>query len=228
VKPYAAVVARLLKEKRPRSLLDAPCGKGWLGGELDFDCRIEGVDLYGSAPERYARFEAADLDAGLPEGLGRYEAVACCEGLEHLGNPLLFLRSAHRHLEAGGLLVVTTPNVWYPEARLQYLLRGFFPGFPSLAGSIRPGTHMHITPWSFAQLYLYLRLAGFEAIRLHDVPGDPRPKRLYEWLLGLPQYLYCRAKARRARSDEEREYWRDAGRRQSVWGRRLVVSAMRA
>ena len=228
MKSYEAVVAGLLREKRPRTVLDAPCGGGWLAARIDFDCRLDGVDLYGQRPERYARFEAADLDAGLPEALGRYDAVVCCEGIEHLGNPLLFLRSAHRHLESGGLLVVTTPNMWYPESRLQYLLRGFFPGFPSLAGSIRPGTHMHITPWSFPQLFLYLRLAGFDAIRLHDLEEDPRPKRLYEWLLGLPQYLYCKARARRARNDEERAYWRDAGRRQSVWGRRLVVSAMRA
>lgn len=151
----------------------------------------------------------------------------CCEGLEHFGNPELFLRTAFRHLEAGGLLIVTTPNVWYPEARLQYLLRGFFPSFPSLAGKIRRGTHMHIMPWSFPQLYLYLSLAGFGTIRLHEV-DEPKPKRLYEWVLGWPQYLYCMSKTRKAASEEERSYWRQAGSRQSVWGRRLVVSAIRA
>ena len=57
---------------------------------------------------------------------------------------------------------------------------------------------------------------------------EPRPKRLYEWLVGLPQYLYCASRARKAAGDEERRYWAQAGSRQSVWGRRLVVCAIRA
>jgi hypothetical protein len=125
------------------------------------------------------------------------------------------------------MLIVTTPNVWYPASRLQYLLRGFFPSFPSLAGKIRRGTHMHLMPWSFPQLHLFLTLAGFARVRLHDV-GEPKPRRLFEWLVGLPQYLYCASKARKAAGEDERSYWTQAGSRQSVWGRRLVVSAIRA
>jgi SAM-dependent methyltransferase len=226
VKAHEAVVAALMREKRPRTLLDAPCGSGWLRGQLDFDCRIDGIDLYGAAPPGYAAFQTADLDAGLPASLGEYEAIACCEGLEHFGNPVLFLRSAFGHLGPGGLLVVTTPNVWHPAARLQYFLRGFFPGFPSLAGRIQRGSHMHIMPWSFPQLFLYLKLAGFASIRLHEV-SEPKPKHLYEWPLALPQRLYCRSRERRAEDDEERDYWRQAGSRQSLLGRRLVVSAIR-
>jgi SAM-dependent methyltransferase len=226
VKPHESVVAALLRERRPRSLLDAPCGNGWLGNQIDFDCRIDGVDLYGQPPPGYASFQTADLDGGLPAALGEYDAIACCEGLEHLGNPVLFLRSAFRRLRPGGTLVVTTPNVWHPAARLQYFLRGFFPGFPSLAGRIRPGSHMHIMPWSFPQLFLYLRVAGFDAIRLHDV-DEPKPKRLYEWPLALPQRLYCSSRERCAENDEERDYWRQAASPQSLFGRRLVVSAIR-
>ena len=227
MKSYRPVVARLLEEKRPTTVLDAPCGSGWLAGLVQFDCSLDGVDLVGAAPAGYRGFRHADLDCGLPDDLGQYHAIVCCEGLEHLGNPHLFLRSAYRHLQAAGMLVVTTPNVWYPASRLQYLWRGFFPGFPSLAGKIQRGSHMHVTPWSFPQLYLYLSLAGFTSIRLHDVP-EARPKRLYEWLLGLPQHLYCASKARRSASDVERAYWQQAGSRQSIFGRRLVASAMRA
>ena len=227
MKSYQPVVARLLDELRPKTVLDAPCGSGWLAGMLRFDCSLDGIDLFGRTPASYRSFHAADLDEGLPETLGEYDAIVCCEGLEHLGNPGLFLRCALRHLRAAGTLVVSTPNVWYPGSRLQYLMRGFFPGFPSLAGRIRRGTHMHIMPWSFPQLYLYLSLAGFDRIRLHDVP-EARPKHAYEWLLGLPQHLYCAAKARNAPSEAERSYWLQAGSRQSLFGRRLVVSAMRA
>jgi SAM-dependent methyltransferase len=226
VKAHEGVVAALVRQVRPPTLLDAPCGTGWLANQIDFDCRVDGVDLYGQAPPKYAGFHAVDLDGGLPAALGRYGAIVCCEGLEHFGNPALFLRSAAAHIEPGGMLIVTTPNVWHPAARLQYLVRGFFPGFPSLVGRIRPGSHMHITPWSFPQLFLYLRLAGFQTIRLHEV-DEPKPKHLYEWPLGLPQRAYCSSRARRSSTEEERDYWRQAGSRQSVWGRRLVVSAIR-
>ncbi len=227
MKGYQPVVARLLRERRPATVLDAPCGSGWLAAQLDFDRQLDGIDLFGQAPPGYRSFRTADLDAGLPAELGRYEAITCCEGLEHFANPELFLRSAHHHLAPGGMLVVTTPNVWYPASRLQYLLRGFYPGFPSLAGKVKRGTHMHLLPWSFPQLHLFLTLAGFRDIRLHEV-DEPRPKRLYEWPLGLPQFWYCAFKARRAPGAEERSYWTQAGSRQSVWGRRLVVAAIRA
>lgn len=84
---------------------------------------------------------------------------------------------------------------------------------------------MHIMPWSFPQLFLYLTLTGFKGIALHDI-DEPKPKRAYEWLLGLPQHLYCAQKRRAAKNEEERAFWSFVGSRQSVFGRRLVVSSV--
>ena len=67
---------------------------------------------------------ATALDLELPGDLAKYDAIVCCEGIEHFGNPESFFRSTHRHLSQGGMLVITTPNTWYPGARLQFLLRG--------------------------------------------------------------------------------------------------------
>jgi hypothetical protein len=124
-------------------------------------------------------------------------------------------------------LIITTPNVWYPQAKLQYLLRGFFPSFPCLVGKIQRGTHMHIMPWSFAQMFLFLKLYGYSNIRLHDVP-EKKPKHLYERVFGTPQRMYCLARAGKAGTEEERLFWQDAGSWQSVYGRRLVISATTA
>lgn len=162
---------------------------------------------------------------GFPSDLGRYEAIVCCEGLEHFGSPDLFFKSAREHLTPGGQLIVTTPNVWFPGARLQFLLRGFFPSFPCLVGRIDRGTHMHIVPWSFPQLYLFFRLNGFAEITLHDI-DEPKPKRLYERFLGFPQWLYCRRRLAKSPTDEERAFWSFAGSRQSIFGRRLVVAGV--
>ena len=86
---------------------------------------------------------------------------------------------------------------------------------------------MHIMPWSFPQLFLYLRLTGFDVITLHSL-DEPKPKRTYEWLVGAPQLLYCARKSRRAKTEEEIAFWSHAGSRQSLFGRRLVVSAIAA
>ena len=224
MKPYQPVVASILNRLRPASILDAPSGNGWLKGLLRFETSIDGLDLFALPPEGYARFSNVDLDMGLPNDLGLYQAIVCCEGIEHFGNPNLFFKTAREHLAPGGKLIVTTPNIWFPAARLQFFLRGFFPGFPCLVGRIERGTHMHIMPWSFAQLYLFLRINGFGEITLHDI-DEQKPKRMYERLLGLPQTLYCRHKRAKAQTEEERIFWSFTGSAQSIYGRRLVVSA---
>lgn len=83
---------------------------------------------------------------------------------------------------------------------------------------------MHIMPWSFPQLYLYLRLNGLDNITLHDI-DEPKPKRFYERIIGIMPMLYCRHRKKKASSTEEHDYWQQAGSRQSIFGRRLVVSA---
>ncbi len=127
-------------------------------------------------------------------------------------------------MEAPGLLIVTTPNIWYPAARLQYLMRGFFPSFPCLIGKIARGSHMHIMPWSFPHLYLYLKLAGFTDIQLHEEELS-RPKHFWERLFALPQALYCRHRLKKARDPDEIDFWRQAGSGPSLFGRHIIVTA---
>jgi SAM-dependent methyltransferase len=226
-KAYMPVVAALLAQARARQVLDAPCGNGWLARMVD-GVALEGIDLYAGTPPGYRAVHAHDLNDGLPAAvLSRgYDAVVSCEGIEHVSNPLRLLQAAWQALRPGGLLVLTTPNTWHPAARLQYALRGFFPGFPSLVGRIQPGSHMHVMPWNYPSLYLHLRLAGFESIRIHATAG-PQPKHLLEWLLGWPAQLYCRHRERTSATAEERVFWQDAGSRASIFGRRLVVSGHR-
>lgn len=206
------------------SVLDAPCGGGWLARALGQRAAVDGIDLYTETAPGYRKFWKHDLDAGLPEDCRGYDLICCCEGLEHVGSPLLLLRHFHRSLRDGGQLVITTPNVWYPQSRLQFAFRGFFPSFPPLPDRVRPGTHMHITPWSYPQLYVFLKLAGFHPPRLIPEPLS-QAKHLHELVLGWPAKCYCRAKAKHAQSEEEREFWQQAGSTQSLLSRHLMVAA---
>ncbi len=86
---------------------------------------------------------------------------------------------------------------------------------------------MHIMPWSYPHLFLFLKLNGFENVALHDV-NEKKPKRVYEYILGLPQRMYCYQKRKDASTQEERDFWTTAGSKQSIYGRRLVISATKA
>lgn len=216
-----------LRDRPLGAVLDAPCGGGWLARALGGRAAVDGIDLYADTAPGYRRLWQHDLDTGLPADCRDYDLACCCEGLEHVGSPLLLLRDFHRCLRPDGLLVITTPNVWFPQARLQFAFRGFFPSFPPLADRVRPGTHMHITPWTYPQLYVFLKLAGFNPPRLIPEPLS-HAKHLHELLLGLPAKWYCRGKARRAATEEERFFWEQAGSEQSLLSRHLMIAATKA
>lgn len=221
------VVVALLNKLKPHSLLDVPSGNGWLRARLPESVVMDGIDLYADPMAGYRTIHKGDLDKGIATALPVFDVVVSCEGIEHFGNPLLFLETAREHLPVGGTLIVTTPNIWYPAARLQFLMRGFFPSFPSLAGKIVRGSHMHIMPWSFSQLYLYLKLSGYDEIELHEEPLS-RPGHWWERIFAVPQFSYCRSRLRRAKSDEEKRFWEMAGRPGSVLGRHLIVSGKKS
>jgi len=222
-----ARVLNILNDRSPSTVLDAPCGEGWLSERLAYrPDRLDGIDLYTSPRGSYTSVEHEDLDYGLPRDLPKYDCIVSCEGLEHFRNPDLFLKTAREHLLPDGFLLLTTPNVWYPAARLQYLMRGFHPGFPCLAGKIQRGTHMHLQPWSYPQLYLFLQLNGFDRITLHEQPMS-RPKHLLERAVALPQRIYCRRRLREAITGEERDFWRTVMSPPSLYGRNLLVVAER-
>ena len=218
-------LTKFLEEKRFSSVLDVPSGDGWLRKALVPETSMDGIDLFEEKPDGYSKFWSYDLENGIPEDATGYDLVCCCEGIEHVGNPLNLLRSFNRALSDGGMLVVTTPNVWYPQAKLQYLIRGFFPSFPSLVDTqIKFGSHMHITPWCYPQLYLYFKLAGFSPPVLIEEPLS-KPKHFHERLLGIPSKLYIRSKVKKSKSEEERTFWQTAGSEGSRLGRHLIVFA---
>jgi len=225
MKSFMPAVVAVLKKHQSKKILDAPCGGGWLSAMIDWNAAVDGIDLFDDSARGYQRIYKHDLDKGLPPGLGKYDAIASCEGIEHLGNPLLFLEHCRDHLNDNGVLIISTPNTWHPASRLKFFTRGFFPGFPSLGGKVARGTHMHIMPWSFPSLWLYMKLAGFSSIRLIDL-DVPKPKYLIEKLLAIPQKFYCKRYLKKSRSQEEIDYWTHAGSDQSLYGRQLVVCAI--
>ncbi len=71
------------------------------------------------------RSVAADLNQPFARlGEGAFDVVVAIEVIEHLQDPIAFLRSVRSLLAPGAVAVVTTPNVDGFSSRLRYLRRG--------------------------------------------------------------------------------------------------------
>lgn len=226
--PYYPVVLSILEERRARTVLDAPCGDGWLGQHLKktgSDIALDGVGLWQFPPEDggYRSVAEQNLDQPMAQ-THKYDAVTCCEAIHLLTNPGVALASFAANLRPGGTVIITTPNTWYMRSRLQFFLRGFHSGFRSAAGKKVGETYITYFPFSFTQLHLLLTHYGYDNITLHEV-DEPKPLRWIEHVLAVPGRLYCRLWRRKAKTPEEVRYWEQAGSTQSVHGRWLVVSA---
>ena len=94
-------VVEFLLTKKFKTVLDVPSGNGWLYQMLPKGTVIDGIDLFENKQEGYRDFWQHDLDEGLPSAVGKYDLICCCEGIEHVGNPLLLLRSFYNALNKG-------------------------------------------------------------------------------------------------------------------------------
>jgi hypothetical protein len=52
-----------------------------------------------------------------------------------------------------------------------------------------------------------------------------KAKHWHEHLLAIPARLYCRSRARKAKTDEEKNFWQTAATEASLMGRHLIVAA---
>jgi hypothetical protein len=65
-KEYIPVVAAILRERAPASVLDAPCGNGWLRAALTPATALDGIDLYGERPDGYRDFASPISTTAFP------------------------------------------------------------------------------------------------------------------------------------------------------------------
>jgi len=109
------LMARWLPARRRGLLLDVGCGGGdALMALRQFGWEVEGTDV-DEASVRLARSRGLTVHQGdlstLMLGQQNYDAVTMSHSIEHVFDPLDFLRRAFRLLKPGGTLVVITPNV---------------------------------------------------------------------------------------------------------------------
>jgi len=119
-------VIKLLAGERRGTLVDLGAGDGTLAERL----REEGFDVTAvdamTDDFRPADIEvmAADLNEGIPFADGRFQLVVSTEVIEHLENPWFFMRELYRITEPGGVVIISTPNLFNVYVRAWYALTG--------------------------------------------------------------------------------------------------------
>jgi SAM-dependent methyltransferase len=134
------------------SLLEVGCGYGFLLEEAKpyFDYRA-GIDFSGaveSARARADRVYQGDLDA-IPDQ-ERFDCIILVSVIEHVHQPVEFLRKLRARLRPGGKVVVATPNV---DSLFRRLLGPRWPAFQVIPE--------HVAFYNRATLSALMAKAGF-------------------------------------------------------------------
>ena len=155
-----------------RDVIDVGCGAGRVGAALKNrqECRVVGVerDPAAAAAARtrldfVVEGDAETLDWPFPEQ--SFDAVVCGDVLEHLRDPLAFLRRVRAWLRPESVLVASLPNVRHHSV-VRGLLAGDWTYEP--AGLL---DHTHLRFFTRREVEKLLFRAGFGVPHLVPVPG---------------------------------------------------------
>ena len=177
----AWAVGRLLPVEQIRSFLDVGTGYGYLLREMQlrYDIQGKGVEL-SEQESRYGKDELGlDITNGsLSEpGLAArsFDLVACFEVIEHIPNPVAFMKALIGYVKPGGYLVVMTDNFecqvardlgpsfpkWIPHSHISHFgpktLESLFDD-----QGIRIVGRLSYTPWELLARLQHYRLRGIQ------------------------------------------------------------------
>lgn len=163
-------VLDLFKDAPAGRILDVPAGHGAFAQKLtqlgyaDIDCLDIAADSF-ALEHPGVRFRQHDVINPLPFADGTFDYVFSIEGIEHFENPWTFIKELCRVLKPGGRLFISTPNTFSVDARVKYLLAGYYPRFRPLMLNpdkvmVQPVDDAHISPIYFWQLNFFLLQGG--------------------------------------------------------------------
>jgi SAM-dependent methyltransferase len=166
---YPAVL-ELFRDAPGGRILDVPAGHGAFAQEL-LKLGYDNIDCLDIAADSFVlehpgvRFHQHDVINALPFADATFDYVFTIEGIEHFENPWTFVKELCRVLKPGGRLFISTPNTFSVDARLKYLVSGYFPRFRPLMLEpdkvmSQPVDDAHISPIYFWQLNFFLMQGG--------------------------------------------------------------------
>lgn len=194
---YPAVL-EFFKDAPPGRILDVPAGHGAFAQELlkrgygDIDCLDIAEETF-ALSDPGVRFTRHDVIDPLPFPDAHFDYVFSIEGIEHFENPWSFAKELCRVLKPGGRLIISTPNTISVDARVKYLLAGYYPRFRPLMLDpdkvmVQPVDDAHISPIYYWQLNYFLRQGGVTIRRV----GTNALVRKRQWIKRALENLLAR------------------------------------
>ncbi len=138
------------------SVLDVGCGAGHFRAHLGH-ARYQGVDLHGdaAAPD-ISREPIGDHAARWPEA---YDLVCAFQVIEHVADPLGFVRDMLRALRPGGTLILCAPL--HPSPLTE------------IPNNLVNGPPHHLTWWNVGAFGALCAAAGLEPLRIEALAPSP-------------------------------------------------------
>jgi SAM-dependent methyltransferase len=119
---FSRVVDFILRHRPGGRLLEVGCAYGFFLQEARRTFEVIGIELAQDAAE-HARKSGLQVISGIADEetlrpLGIFDAIVLLDVIEHLPDPLGTLALCARHLNPGGIIVMTTGDFGSPVARL--------------------------------------------------------------------------------------------------------------
>jgi SAM-dependent methyltransferase len=188
---------QLLLSTKPKLVLDAGCGDGYVSSliQLSTGAEVFALDVSFGAIEsaRSKGIKARQLDISseeFPFEGATFDAVYATEVLEHLLDPDFAVTEMNRVLKPGGALVVSTPNLgaWYNRIAL---LAGYQPFSVETSSKLNFGRAVrsnsqpvgHIRSFTLRALRQLLTYNGFSIQQICGSHFDHAPLRTLDKLL---------------------------------------------
>jgi SAM-dependent methyltransferase len=193
-----------------KTLLDLSCGGGQSSQMLARQgFKVTATDY--SPPPKMAqginRVGGVDLNAFLPFKSGTFDAVNLVEVIEHIENQPQLIREIGRVLKAGGMVLVSTPNILNVHSRLRFLFTGFLRGRVRPAHyTSRPGQAPNIYLLHFYELYYLFFHYGFEVRELFKTRVKFAPVFFALLLYPLMWFFSLEAVVRAEKDPRQRAY----------------------
>jgi 2-polyprenyl-3-methyl-5-hydroxy-6-metoxy-1,4-benzoquinol methylase len=146
---------------RPLRLLELGCGPGtFMRVAKDRGWTVRGVDLNAESVGHCHRAGLDVVCGTFPDAAfagQRYDVAVMSDFIEHVTDPLAVLSAVREHLEPGGMVFITTPDVGSPLARAA---GGRWPHLKPVE---------HLTYFSRGTIRALLARAGFEVVVLRSM-----------------------------------------------------------
>ncbi len=223
------VLQLLSEEPDVHRVLDAPSGAGAFSLRLlETGREAWAGDIEDALVASGPRFARIDLDERFPFEDGFFDAIVSIDGIEHLERPFDFIRETARVLRAGGVAVISTPNVSALRSRWRFFWTGHHNKGKVPLDETAPTPLHHIGLLTFHELRYMLHTSGLRIERI-----TTNRAKLVSWLYAplaplawlMTAFVYRREEKDPAQRRRNREILRQSFEPSVLFGETLIVKA---